>query len=774
MKAVIMAGGEGSRLRPITCSVPKPLVPLCGKPVLGYILELLKKHGCDGAALTLYYLGRQVEERFPEQSYLNIPLRFCYEDKPLGTAGSVKNAVSAVSEPLLIISGDAMCDFDLTAAMAFHQQCRAAVTLIVQKVEDPREYGLVNCQEDGRITGFLEKPPYSHCNTDLANTGVYILSPEVLELIPKGENMDFAADLFPLLLQKGMPLYAYEDGGYWCDIGDIRSYLRCQRDMLEGKVECTLPASGENGIYSNTDLSGLHCRLEAPVFIGAGVTIGENSIITGGTVIGDHVTVGANVKLRGSVIHEGCYIGNGAVCNEAILCKNAKMHRSSAAYECTVLGEEAVLGEESTLSAGARLWTKKEAAAGTIVSGDIKYGTARSIVIDDDGISGETNVTITPELMIKIGASVGSLKSGATVGISCNRTKAGSALKQALAAGIVSSGANALDFGETSGAEYDFCLHKSGADFGVYIDSNIITNVMMTEKCGMPMMRGLERKLEGLLNRSEYKKADWNSFGVNMDLSGLRQLYQPTILSESGCDLQGMSVQTKSADSQVQETLNGILKRLGCGTRGDHLTLILSPDGRRLSAYTKESGYVFPEKVLCLVCLSEFLNCNDVAVPYETPLALEQLAEHYGRRVMRYYACPCDGADKEAREAVSRKILLRDGIVVAIKLLSFLKERGMTLSEACRLLPEFETASRLIGIHTSPAALMKHFGTAQELGEGISVESEDGRVLLRPLKSGRGIMLFAESVRSETAAELCDFYEKKIRDTECEEDKKKF
>ena len=151
LKAVIMAGGEGTRLRPITCSMPKPLVPLCGKPVLCYILELLRQHGCEGAVMTLLYLGHQIEAQFPEREYLGIPLGFCYEEHPLGTAGSVKNAMPSSAEPILVISGDAMCDFDLTAAMEYHRAKRAAATLVVKRVADPREYGLVSRAADGRI-----------------------------------------------------------------------------------------------------------------------------------------------------------------------------------------------------------------------------------------------------------------------------------------------------------------------------------------------------------------------------------------------------------------------------------------------------------------------------------------------------------------------------------------------------------------------------------------------------------------------------------------------
>lgn len=768
LKAVIMAGGEGTRLRPITCSTPKSLVPVCGKPVIDYLLELLKKHQCRQVTMALFYLGHQIEAHYPEREYQGLPLEFCYEETPLGTAGSVRNAVGETTEPLLVISGDQICDFDLTAAIRYHQEVRAAATLIAKRVDDLREYGLLQQDSTGRVIGFLEKPPLSRCTTDLANTGIYILSPEAIKLIPLGEKRDFAADLFPAMLERGMPIFAYEETGYWCDIGDLHSYQKCQRDLLDGKSVYALPKTKQEGVYSNTDLSSLHCKIEPPVYIGQGVTIGENSFLGSGTVIGDHVTIGENVKIRSGILHDCSCISDHATCNRAVLCKNARMLCGSAAYEGAILGEGATLGIGSTLASGARVWNQKEIAENILVTGDVKYGAARSIIIDDDGISGETNRTITPELMTKLGAAAGSLKPSCTIGIASNRTKSGRAFRQALSAGITAAGANVLDFGETIGSEYDFCLSKSDADFGIYVDSNILTNILLTEKRGIPMMRHLERNLEHAMNRGEYKQAGWNSFGLALDMSDLRQLYQNSLLQEAGADLRGVSVQVKSADPRVSELLRDTLKKLGCNTRSTRLSLMISPDGRSLSVYTPESGYLFPEKVLCMVCLAEFLDGKDVAVPFDAPLVLEEFGKQYGRRVLRYDPSPCDQTDMETRQMLARRMTLRDGMVLAIRLLSFLKNRGMTVSEASRLLPEFQTASRLVGVQTSPGAVLRQLDVEHsDRKDGTAIVEERGRVLLRPMKSGRGILLLAESNKSETAAELCDFYEQKIRQTDC-------
>ncbi|MFR9190746.1 MAG: NDP-sugar synthase [Anaerotruncus massiliensis (ex Togo et al. 2019)] len=240
MKAVIMAGGQGSRLRPLTENVPKPMARLCGRPVVEYILELLAENGIFESVLTLQYLPERLTGHFEGAEFAGVKLSFCEEEAPLGTAGSVKNALGAPDGPALVISGDALCDFPLRQAAEAHRESGAAVTIVTAKVDDPREYGLVVADETDRITGFVEKPSYAQATSELANTGIYILSPEAVNMIPEGRKFDFASDLFPAMLERGMLLKNCTLSGYWCDIGDLGAYRRAQADLLAGRVRCRL------------------------------------------------------------------------------------------------------------------------------------------------------------------------------------------------------------------------------------------------------------------------------------------------------------------------------------------------------------------------------------------------------------------------------------------------------------------------------------------------------------------------------------------------------
>ena len=237
MKAIIMAGGEGTRLRCITGEHPKPLVPLLGRPVLEHILLLLRREGFTELCLSLRYRAQEIMDRFGDGSELGLSLRYHVEATPLGTAGGVAACRDfCAGEDVLILSGDAVCDFPLARLMERHRQRDACVTLALCRSDSPLQYGLALPDESGRIRAFVEKPDWSRVVTDLVNTGIYVLSPRALEQIPTGRPYDFAKDLFPLLLGRGELLLGLPVEGYWRDIGSPESYYRCCLDALEGRV----------------------------------------------------------------------------------------------------------------------------------------------------------------------------------------------------------------------------------------------------------------------------------------------------------------------------------------------------------------------------------------------------------------------------------------------------------------------------------------------------------------------------------------------------------
>ncbi len=262
MQAIIMAGGEGERLRPLTCDMPKPMAPVMGRPVMEYALALLKTHGVTRAAVTLKYLPDAIRSHFGDGRDFGVELTYFTEETPLGTAGGVAQARDYLRETFLVLSGDGLTDCDLTAALRSHVASGAEATMVLTRVEDPREYGLVERDGSGRVTRFVEKPQWSQVRGDAANAGIYILEPGVLDRIPKGTFCDFGRDVFPAMLREGRPIHTFLWEGYWCDIGDLDAYRRANRDALTGRF--SLPGMKRPGIWPDTEKQGLCPGEEKP------------------------------------------------------------------------------------------------------------------------------------------------------------------------------------------------------------------------------------------------------------------------------------------------------------------------------------------------------------------------------------------------------------------------------------------------------------------------------------------------------------------------------
>src|SRR5690348_3728844 len=312
MQAVVMAGGEGSRLRPLTINRPKPMVSIVNKPCLGHIFDLLKHHGITDAFVTLQYLASQIQDSFGDGGAVGMRLRYSVEETPLGTGGSVRQIGDALDDTFIVISGDALTDIDLSAVIAFHRERKAAVTLTLYHVPNPLEYGVVITNEDGRIQKFLEKPSWGEVFSDTINTGIYVIEPRVLERYKIGDNFDFSKDLFPQLLADGEPLYGYVASGYWTDVGSIAEYARANADILQGKVRTTsLGREIQPGVFTNGEVEiDPTARLVGPIYLGNGVKIGAATEIIGPTILRDYVSVDYAAVVGRSIVWRNTYIGD--------------------------------------------------------------------------------------------------------------------------------------------------------------------------------------------------------------------------------------------------------------------------------------------------------------------------------------------------------------------------------------------------------------------------------------------------------------------------------
>lgn len=766
MQAVIMAGGEGSRLRPLTCDIPKPLVPLCGRPIIEYILDLIGKYKFSKANLTLMYKGEKIIQHFENKKYNNIDIEFSFEDKPLGTAGSVKNALKNHDEDFLVISGDAMCDFDLSKAINFHKQKNSMATILLKKVNDPREYGLVNINDSGKVESFIEKPSFANCNCDNANTGIYILSSKVLELIPENAFFDFAMDLFPKMLEKDMPIYGYIENGYWCDIGNFESYVKCQKDILLNKVKCDIKANYYYGVYHKGEFPQGEFNIDPPVYIGENVIIGENAQLNCGTVIGDNVTIGDESILNQSIVLNSTYISDNVKCNNAIICENAKILRSSNIFEDCVVGKDSVINEHVTISNGSKIWNEKTVPKYSNIRQNVKTGYPVNISFDDDGICGEINLNITPLLCSKIGSAVASLGKSLSIAIASNNQAIATPFKHGLISGILASGGNVFDFNQNIETQFEFCMKKSEVDFGIYIDIGRITKIKVLQKGALPLIREFERKIENFINKDEYIKVNQSNFGKISNLSSFNKLYEINLARNIFPTSKNTKIKIISKNPYIENMLSKILKDAGYNIDDNGIYIYISDNGKSLSMHSEETGYIFYEKLFTLSCLTSFIKGDDIAVSYNAPKIINKIADKYNKKVFRYYNFPYDNSDNIAREMSVKQSFLKDTILMSINILNFLNQNDYTLKHAIDLIPHFATSSRTVSVSINPSLIIKKLHqNGGVLGEGVNLNHENGEILIRPLKSGKGLRLFAESVKTETASEICDFFEDIIKNS---------
>lgn len=764
LKAIVLANGEEEALRPLTCDIPKPMIRLCGRPLMAYTLDLLERNGIRNVRICTRYLPTVVEKEFGDQ-YRGMSLAYRRTDREDGSAGGMQRSMLSLAdsgETILVISGEILTDVDLTAALAFHKAAGAAATLVVTRIGDPREHALVDVGEDGRVTGLMDKPGWAQAATDTADTGVYILETALLRTWPGERQIDFLHGLFPQMIKDGLPVYAYEDDGYWNDLRDISSYLSAQRDILEGRVQTALhPVDGM--IIGEAKPAGNY-SITPPVYIGADVRIGSGAQIGPFAVLDDGCHIGHKAKIRGSVLLPSAYAGDRASMTGAVVCHGASVRRGASLFEGAVLGAGSVVGEYASVSPDVRIWPDKKVESNCCQRENLHNGHQPIFQFDENGLTGETGVELTPEFCARLGAAIGSLTRGEKVAVGCSHDKAASVMKMALVAGILSAGGLVWDFGSCIDPQFDYFVNFSMIRTGAYIAGGPRGSVRLSASGGLPAPRSLERAVEVRLSSGDFARAGWDSLREPTDMSGMRQLYRQELIGLAPDGLSGMKAEVRGSDMEPVKLLSSVLSTIGCSMDGG-LRLHLGARGRRLSVFDPVAGYIWPERVLAMNCLIELKSGGELALPYDAPLAIDQLAASYDSQVKRYLSCPSDESDRDARRLAANQPWARDGLMMAVRLLGWLKRTHASVSGLLEELPDFAVTTKTVPCSANPGqVLQKLNGGRREThrGEGARFRFPSGNILVRPSKRGKNLILVAEARDSETAAELCGELEQKL------------
>ena len=680
MRAVLMAGGSGTRLRPLTCDLPKPMVPILNKPIAEHIINLLKKHQITEIIVTLYYLPDSIKDYFQSGEAFGVKLKYSVEeDQPLGTAGCVKNIASFLEDTFLVISGDSIADFDLTAAIAFHKAKKSKATLVLSRVPNPIDFGVVILDQDNKIQRFLEKPTNSEVFSDTVNTGTYILEPEVLDYLPFQQECDFSNDLFPVLLEKREPMFGYVADGYWSDVGHLDSYKGTQYDALQNKValewgNCT-EISPNIWIGKNTFIDP-SAKLQAPVLIGNHCRIGPYVTVEAGNVIGDHVTIGAHANLRQSIVCNGVSIGEEAYLASCIIARGSRIERRVEVLEGAVVGPLCVVGEESKISGGIKIWPGKRIEAGATLNINLIWGnTARKSIFGDRGVSGLANIDITPEFAVKLGASYGStFKPGSHVIVSRDQRTVSRMVTRSMVSGLMSVGihvqnleSTAIPITRTMTPRLDVV---GGLHVRVHPERPDDILIEFFDENGINISISQQKKIEGAYFKEDIRRVRVQDIGSVAYPSQVTEIYResfqtqlnvdavrdsgskiiidyaysvsgavlPELLSIFGCDavVLNASLRPVPISNQERETLLAQLGQVVEALKAN-LGVQVSANGEQF-ILVDEVGQPIRGQMLTALMVDMVLTAeprHTVIVPVHTSSAVEQIARRHDGKIYR-------------------------------------------------------------------------------------------------------------------------------------------
>jgi mannose-1-phosphate guanylyltransferase/phosphomannomutase len=539
VKAVVMAGGEGTRLRPLTSNQPKPMVSIVGKPCMEHILELLAAHGFEEVVVTLAFLPQAIRSYFGTGETLGLSIEYSVEELPLGTAGSVGLARDALDETFLVISGDALCDVDLSELVRVHREKGAAATIGLKSVPDPLEFGIVVTDEDGRIERFLEKPSWGQVFSDTINTGIYVLEPEVLRHVPAEGQYDFAKELFPLLLEMGRPLYGHVMDGYWQDIGNLDQYRQANFDALDEKVRLNVPGMRLRGnvwLGEGVDVDDVE-DLRGPAFVGTNCRIGRGASVGPYSVLANGVTLRERARTTRTIVDSSTHVGRSSLIEGAIVGRMCDVRDHVRIHEGAAIGDEVTIGSESSIMPHVRIYPYKEVETGSQVYENLIWESrATARVFDGDGVRGLVNVDLTPETAVRFAAALGTaLKRGARVVASRDSAAACRMLKRTVISGLNATGVDVADLRVSPPSVGRHVLKTQAFDAAVHVGQSHLDPeavvIRVYEPPGILLTPALQKEIEKNFTRQELRRVGADGVGSVSYPARVRESYAQDLLA---------------------------------------------------------------------------------------------------------------------------------------------------------------------------------------------------------------------------------------------------
>lgn len=772
IKAVVLAGGLGTRLRPITCTTPKPLCKILGESVIERLIRLMPQWNINEVSISTMYKSDSFYN-LNEKLSSKLKITYVTEPKPLGSAGGAKYAAGALdiedSDIFLILSGDGIFDFDLKKAIEFHQAKNSDVTIITTLTKEPLEYGVILSDKNGKIYSFTEKPNWANVKSNTVNTGIYLINGNIFKEIPNNRTFDFSNDLFPFLMCNNKILYAYETAGYWCDIGDIAAYYRCNMEALAGKISNI----DFSDALTENELREQNINFKSPCYISKFSKIAQNAEISSFSVIGKNVVIDENAVINSSIIFDNTVICKNTVISNAIICENCLIESDAVIMPGSTIGAGTVIQSGAIVSDGINIWPDKTIEKGFCVTDDVFLDSKIGNLYSDEGYYvGSSNAEINSEYISKLGnafakASIKHSNSTSApfqniIGVMHDGSAISALICESLLCGAKSAGIKCYSFTKGFEALAKYACAEFLTDitlFASVINKELIIKAF--DKNGENLSHEFERTVESCLK----KRLEKNSENVLLDVK--ETIYFDNLKYGYFCKnvkkiraefntptpLKGINCIVESYNN-ASDALKEILQELGStvlttnNTNTFDVQIILNNNGLEASVKCKNS-----------------LQKNVYFDSYHITAAIISYEISKGNTfgTLPYFASFVFGDDTKKIVKFQNDSLLSYDMCYAVPmLLAIAKSQKKSLYDIYNEIPVFEINIKNINtldvLGEKRASVMRYlhekYGNKNNLqNDGVKISFDKGNVTVVPRRSG-GFKIVSEALTAECAEEI--------------------
>jgi len=824
MKAVIMAGGFGTRIQPLTSSIPKPMLTVFNRPMMSYIVDSIKEAGIVDVIMLLYFKPDVVKKYFGNGKKFGLNIKYIIPDDDYGTAGAVKKAEHLLDERFIVVSGDLFTDFNFSKIVAFHREKHSRATITLTSVEDPLQFGVIITDKNGQIIRFLEKPGWGEVFSDTINTGIYIFEPEILSFIPANKPYDFSKDLFPTLMSNDIPIFGYNTKGYWRDVGNPDAYREVFRDVVNNVVHIEL--NGEKTfIKDGACYKDKNVKIHKEAILEGLVQAGKGSVIEKGAkiknlVLGENTTVGENAELENCITWNNVIVGQYVKMKNSVLCDNVIVGKNVRANSGCIIAENTEAGDFVVFEKDVMVWPNKQIEDGSIVSSNLIWGDKwKKSIFEGGKVSARTNVELSAEIASKLGSATGSiLPKSARVIISRDYHRASRMLKRSFLGGLLSTGANAVDVRMASLPVMRYNLYAHEENFGVHFRQSPIsptfTEILFYDKDSLSIDTNMEKNIERIYFRENFRRVAHDEIGNIQDIQNVEKEYinhffenierdilrskhfmvvanllngttyeiYPGILNHMGINPlvlnayydEGRLSRTFSKFHQSENETTNIVKAMGA-----NVGLLIFPHGEKLKIITDKGVLLRDDEAMLL-----FLKLIDmtaeksvnVYLPATAPDVLDSDLDKVKITRGKFFGLKPDfikgfyfKSSMDADFIFTEHSIVPDAMFASMKLLEMVAKTNITIAEVMETVPEYSYIHNVINCPTQKKGYLMRKMSEDSMGKDVSLCDgikinfpKKGWVLMIPDQYSPNIHLFANSKDKNYCNQLVEEYKTKI------------